>query len=85
MLFVRNFKIIDASKMLTANANLQYLCQLLRGEALRQFYTFCSQVGSTVRTHLNRVILGLGTYFPLLMRGLSKNDRYAEEWGICKN
>ena len=48
---------------ITDSAKTKYLCTLLRGEALHQLDTFCVEAGSTTTTHLNRIILGLGTYF----------------------
>ena len=64
---MQNFKMMpEALGKLAANSKLQYICTLLRGEALRQFYTLCYQVGSTTTTHLRQVILGLDTYlFPI--------------------
>ena len=65
LLFVKNFKTnIEDSGTLAANADIQYLCEILRGEVLCQFDTLCAQVGITTISHLNPVILGLGTYFP---------------------
>ena len=64
LLFVQNFKmIVKASGMLTASAKLQYLCTILRSEALRHFDTLCAQMGSTNTKNLNRSILVLCTYF----------------------
>ena len=64
-LLVQHFKMtIEASGTLIVNAKLQYLHRLLRGETLRQFDTVCFQVGILTPTYLNRVILGLGAYFP---------------------
>ena len=51
--------------MITENANIQYLHDLLRGEALRQFDNCFAQVVRTTTAHLNQLILGLVTYFPL--------------------
>ena len=46
---------------------------------------FFVEVGSTTTTHLNRNILGLGTYFFLLMRCQIKIARCAAEWGSRMN
>ena len=43
--------------------NINYPHVLLRVEALYQFDTLCAQVVSTTISHLNCIILGLGTYF----------------------
>ena len=64
LLFVHNFKMtLESLETLAAKEKLQYLCAILRGEALCQFDTLFAKVGSTTTTHLNRVVLGLGTYF----------------------
>ena len=47
MLFVSNFNItLAASWMLEVGAKYQYLCTLVRGEALRQFDSFSDDVES---------------------------------------
>ena len=64
LLFVKNFKMpLDASGMLSANLNIQYICTQLRGYSLPQFDHFCAQVGSTTMAYFNQVILVLGTQF----------------------
>ena len=69
MLFIRNFNMtLEASGKLVASLNIQYLRTLVCGEALSQFCTLSHEVGSTTSEHLKSIILGLGTYFPLLMR-----------------
>ena len=65
---------LQAQETLTASVKIQYLRTLLRGEALRQLNTLCAQVGSTSKTHLNRIILGLGMYFTPINE-LSKQKR----------
>ena len=76
LLFVRNFQmIIEYSGIIAARTNIQYLFTLLHGEALCQFNTLCNQVGITNTTNLNQIILGLGTYFPLLMSCQIKSVR----------
>ena len=60
-LFICNFQIfLEASGTLTARKNIQYLCMILRGEALRQLDMFYVEVGSTAIANLNLIILGLG-------------------------
>ena len=54
---------LDASGMFADSAKVQYLCTLLRGEALCQLATFSVKVGIISITHLNHIILGLGAYF----------------------
>ena len=62
---MKNYKIIlKALVTINANAKLQYICTILRVEALHQFDTLCTQEGLITTTHLNPIILGLGTYFP---------------------
>ena len=64
LLFMQKFiTTIDSSGTLTANTKLHYIRMILRGEALRQFYTLCSQVGSKTMAHANQFILVLGPYF----------------------
>ena len=55
---------LDSSGAFTARANIQNLRTLLHVEASRQLGTFSVEVGSTTTTHLKRIILGFGTYFP---------------------
>ena len=54
--------------------NINYICTLLRGEVLCQLATLFIEVGSTTTTHLNHIILGLGTYF-FPINVLSKQKR----------
>ena len=62
LLFVKKFKTtLESSGTIASNAKLNYLCTLLCGEAINQYHTLCSQVGSMTTTHLNQFILGLGT------------------------
>ena len=75
LLFTRNLQMtLEDLRTITANAKIKYLCTLLCGETLHQFDTLCDQVGSTTTTHLNRIILGLGTYF-FLVNALSRQKR----------
>ena len=62
--FIRNFKTtLKASGTLTTGADIQYICILLCGKALRQIDTFSAEVLSTTSEHLKSSILGLGMYF----------------------
>ena len=65
-----------------AGANIQYIRTLLRGEALRQFDTLSADVGSDTPEKCMSIILGLGTYFFLLMCCQSKNVGCAADRGI---
>ena len=60
---------------LASNARLQYLCTIFHGEDLYHFENLCGQLGSTTKTHLNQVILGLSAYF-FSVNDLSK-QKYA--------
>ena len=51
---------------IAAIAKLLYICMILRGEALHQFYSFCYQVGNMSITCLRRIVLGLGIFFLLI-------------------
>ena len=68
LLFVRNFQItLEASVLLTSSANIKSICMLLYVEALHQLGTLSVELVCTTMTHVNRIILVLGTYFFLLM------------------
>ena len=57
---------IESSGTLNSGANIQCFCTLVRGEELRQFYTFSDEVGSATPENLTSIILGFGTYlFPV--------------------
>ena len=63
-LFVMNFRMaLEASGMLAAGANIQCLCTLLRGKAVRQIDTLSIEVLIMTSDHLKIIILGLGTSF----------------------
>ena len=80
LFLMKNFKMsLKDSGTLYANANIQYFCTILRGEALHQFDTLCAEAGSTTKTHLNRVILDLVTSFFLLMHYQNKSTRCSAE------
>ena len=60
-LLVKCFKtMLEESVTLTDNSKLKYIINLLHRETLREFDTFCIQIGKTTVTHLNQVILCLG-------------------------
>ena len=67
LLFIQNYQItIDELVTLGTGANIQYLCILLHGEAIHQLETLSVEVESLTIEHLNRIILGFGTYlFPV--------------------
>ena len=50
--------------MLEAGAKYQYLRTLVRGEALRQFESFSSDVESAETLNIDYIIRGLAQYFP---------------------
>ena len=59
---VQNFRITLGDLVnISDSLKLKHLHALLRSEALRHFDTLCDQVGITIETHLNQIILGLGT------------------------
>ena len=62
LLYVRNLQItLEASGALATSAKIQYLRMLLRGKELRQVDNLCVKVVIIITTHLNCIILGLGT------------------------
>ena len=68
LLFVRNFNMnIEASVKLKANANILYPRKLVSGEALRRFHSLSAELESASPENLSSIILGLGTYFFLIM------------------
>ena len=52
---------------------------MVRGEALRQFDTLSAEVGKNRPEKLRSIILGLGTYFFLVMCFPGKSARCAAE------
>ena len=54
---------LDSSGAITDYGKIQYLCTLLRGGSLHEFETLLENIGHTTNKNLNRIILGLGTYF----------------------
>ena len=84
-LFIRNLNInIEASGTLKAVAKIQYLNTLVHGEALLQIDAFSAEVESASLEALTSIILGLGTYFSLLMRFPGKIARCTAELEICR-
>ena len=75
----------EALGLLSDSAKIQYIHTLLQGAALHQIEDLCAEVGSTTTTNLNHIILGLGSYFVLLMRCQSKSARCATEKGSRLN
>ena len=74
-LFVRKFNMtLAASGTLEADANFQYLCTLVRREALRQFDSLSSGVESTETLNVDYTIRGLAQYIPHV-NFLSKQKR----------
>ena len=64
LLFVQNFIMtLEVLGVLTFNEKLQYLHTPLCVEVLHQFDTLCSRLESMIISHLNWVILDLGSYF----------------------
>ena len=71
-LFVRNFnKTLKTSRLLEADADFQYLCNIVHREALRQFDLLSSDVEITETLNVDYIIRELSQYFPL--------------WTICQN
>ena len=67
-LFINNFNMnLEASGTLKSGAENQYILMMLRGESLRQFDTLSAELGSKTPEQLMSIILGLGTYFFLLI------------------
>ena len=72
---------IKASGIITAGEKIQFLHNLLRGEYLGEFKTLCGYIGDSNKTHLNQILLGLGTFF-LSMYGKRKSMQCSMERGI---
>ena len=81
LLFIRNFNMtIDASEKIVPSAKIKYFCMLVHEEDLCRFDMFSTEVGSTTSENLKSIILGLGTYFFLLIR-CKKREQCAAEQG----
>ena len=79
LLFVHNFNMtLEASGTLDTAEKFQYLCTLVCGETL-QFNTLYSDVESSTLLTVEAIILGLGTYFFLLILYQSKIAQCSEE------
>ena len=77
-MFIRNFNMtVEVSGTLLYIEKTQYLCTLVRGEALRQFDMFSNVLGMNTSENSKFIIMGLGTYFLLLMRCQNKSAQYA--------
>ena len=77
LLFISNFNMaLEVPVTLMDGAKVQYLCILVCGEVLRQFYTMSDKVGVTNPENLTSIFLGLGTYFFLLMRCQNKSHDF---------
>ena len=60
LLFIRNFNMtLEAAVTLHTAANIQYICMLVSGEALRQFDTLSADVESGTPLKSQDIILGL--------------------------
>ena len=75
LLFVRYFNTaLAALGMLEAGSKYQYLCTIVRGEALRQFDSLSADVESAEILNVDYIIRGLAQYFPPV-NSLSKQKR----------
>ena len=64
-MFVRNFNMtLAVSGTLEVGAKIQYLCTLVRGEALHQFDSLSADVESMQTLNVVEIIKGLAHYFP---------------------
>ena len=60
LLFVRNFNMtLAAPCALAMDAKVQYLCTLVRGESLRQFYALFADIEVMNPLTVETIILGL--------------------------
>ena len=61
-MFIRYFSMtLEASVMLVDSTYIQYLCTLVRVQALHHFDNLYDELGSTNLENLKNIILGLGT------------------------
>ena len=76
ILFVQNFEMnLADTGTLEMEAKVQYLCTLLFGEALRQFYSLYIDVKNTeTYLYVDYLLKGLAWYFPPV-NSLSKQNR----------
>ena len=68
---------------LIGGEKLQYIQTWIHGEALHEFKNLCDHIENMITTHLNKIILGLGTYFPPINALYKKN--HATERGMRKS
>ena len=74
-LYIQNFNLnLEAPGTLKSGTNIQYLCMLVRGEALHRFDTLSAEVVSATPENMTYIIIGLGTYF-FPVNALSKKKR----------
>ena len=80
LLFIQNLNMtLEASGTLKTCSKIQYLHTLVHGEALHHFYALYAKLESAIPETLAYIIVGLGTYFFLLMRCPSKRARCTAE------
>ena len=78
--FMQNFQMtLGDSGALTSRAKIHYLCKLFSGEALHQPDILSVELGSMTTTYLNRIILGFGAYFFLLVSCQNKSAQSTTE------
>ena len=83
LLFVRNFNMnLAASGTLVTGAKTQYLCTLVRGEALIKFDLLYADVEGANPKTVETIILGLAFYFYPVNFMSKKIAQCAAEWGI---
>ena len=70
---------LTASQTLKTAAKVQYLCMIIRVEALRQFNSLSSDMEDMEPLTVESIILGLGAYFFLLICYWSKSAICAAE------
>ena len=76
LLFMHNFNItLAASGTLEAGAKYQYICSLVRGEALSQFVSLSSDVEITKTLNVENIMKGLAQYPPPI-NSQSKQNRF---------
>ena len=73
---------LEVSGTIKYCARIQYVCTLVRGEALCYFDTLSAEVGIANPENLTSIILGLGREFSLLMRCQIKITHSATGQGI---
>ena len=63
LMFIRNFSMtLAVTGMLEMDAKIQYLCTLVRGEALHQFYLLPADAENTKTLNVDYYIKGLALY-----------------------